>query len=286
MNVPDLWTLGLHDWEPALAPDLAAAISVLIYVLAARRVRGGWPATRTASFAAGLAVALVAVQSGYDSYDDRLLSAHMIQHLLLLEVTPLLLLAGRPVMLALRAAPRDRRAGLVRGMTRLRRLTHPGTCLVAFFVVVGVAHLPAFYDATLRHPLVHDGEHAAFLAAGLLMWWPVLDGDPVPRRRLGGLARLSYVMVAMLPMTLIGAYLNRATTVIYPAYIVPDRVLGISAVSDQQHAGAIMWVIGSMVMVAVGIWQTMAALIAEERRHQQAERRLDALTERRSGAST
>ena len=74
----------------------------------------------------------------------------------------------------------------------------------------------------------------------------------------------------MLPMTLIGAYLNRATTVVYSAYVAPDRMLGISALYDQQQAGAIMWVIGSLVMIAVGIWQTMAALIAEERRHQQA----------------
>jgi len=87
-------------------------------------------------------------------------------------------------------------------------------------------------------------------------------------------------------MTLIGAYLNRATTVVYPAYIAPDRVLGISAVNDQQHAGALMWVLGSTVMIAVGIWQTMAALIAEERRHQQAERRVDALAERTSDAPT
>ncbi|HEY3772876.1 MAG TPA: cytochrome c oxidase assembly protein [Solirubrobacteraceae bacterium] len=286
MSAPDLWTLGGHDWQTAPAPDLAAALSILIYVLGARRVRGGWPIARTASFAAGLAVMLIAVQSGYDTYDDQLLSAHMLQHLLLLELAPLLLLGGRPVMLALRAAPARRRAGLSRALTRLGWVTHPLTCLAVFFVVVGVAHLPTFYDATLNHPLVHDGEHAAFLVAGLLMWWPVLDGDPARRRRLGGLVRLSYVMVAMLPMTLIGAYLNRAPTVVYPAYIAPDRVRGISAVSDQQHAGAIMWVIGSMVMIAVGIWQTMAALIAEERRHQRAERHLDALPERTGGTPT
>ncbi len=286
MSAPDLWTLAVQDWQVAIVPDLGAAAVMLTYLLGTRRVRGGWPILRTISFAMGLAVGLIAVQSGYDTYDDWLLSAHMVQHLLLLELAPLLLLVGRPVMLALRAAPAHRRPGMARRLMRLGRVTHPLICLAVFFLVVGVTHLAWFYDATLHHPLLHDGEHAAFVFAGLLMWWPVLDGDPVRRRRLGGLARLSYVMIAMLPMTLIGAYLNRATTVVYSAYVAPDRMLGISALYDQQQAGAIMWVIGSLVMIAVGIWQTMAALIAEERRHQQAERRLDALAEPAGRGST
>ena len=286
MSGPDLWTLAAQDWHWAAAPDLGAGATMTVYTLGVRRLGGAWPRTRTASFAAGLLIGLVAIQSGYDTEDTVLLSAHMVQHLLLLELAPVLLLAGRPVMLALRAAPRDRRARIVRGLNRLRRVTHPLTCLLVFSLIVGAAHLPAFYDATLREPLLHDGEHAAFFAAGLLMWWPVLDGDPVARHRLGGVARLSYVMAAMLPMTLIGAYLNRATSVVYRPYIAPDHALGISAVSDQQHAGAIMWVIGSTAMIVVGIWQTMAALLAEERRHQQAERRADALAERSNRVST
>ncbi len=78
--------------------------------------------------------------------------------------------------------------------------------------------MPGFYDATLRHPLLHDLEHLLYLAAGVLMWWPILDGDPLPHARLNGLGRLIYVIVAMLPMTLIGAYLNRATSLVYSGY--------------------------------------------------------------------
>jgi putative membrane protein len=286
MSAPDLWILAVQDWHPALAPDLGAAGASIVYGHGVRRMRGAWPSWRTVSFLAGVSVGLIALQSGYDSEDGVLLSAHMVQHLLLLELAPLLVLAGRPVMLCLRAAPRHRRAPIARGLTRLRGITHPFTCLLAFSLIVSAAHLPAFYDATLRDPLLHEGEHAAFFVAGLLMWWPVLDGEPVARRRLGGVARLSYVMIAMLPMTLIGADLNRATTVVYRAYIAPDHALGLSAVGDQQHAGAIMWVLGSAAMIVVGIWQTMAALLAEERRHQQAERRMDAHAERASRAST
>ena len=275
MRASDLWTLGVSHWELTPGLDAIALLWLGLYVAASRRVRRGWPALRTLSFAAGLLTALVATQSGYDAYDDRMLSAHMVQHLLLLEVAPLLLLGGRPAMLALRAAPPSTRPRIARTLVRLRPLTHPLTCLAIFFAVVLGAHTPAFFDATVHHPLLHDGEHVAFLSAGLFMWWPVLDGDPIPGHRLGGLLRLTYVMAAMLPMTLIGAWLNRDPQVFYSAYLAPARALGISAVNDQQQAGAIMWVLGSTVMILAGLWQTMAALRAEERRHQLHERRLD-----------
>ena len=106
-----------------------------------------------------------------------------------------------------------------------------------------------------------------------MLWWPILDGDPVPRHRLDGVTRLAYVIVAMLPMTLLGAYLNRHATLVYPAYGPSARALRFSAVVDQQQAGAIMWVLGSTLMVVVGLWQAMAALVAQERRQQARDRR-------------
>jgi putative copper resistance protein D len=268
-------TLLWRHWQIADGPDLAAAIAVVLYLQCARRVRGGWPWRRTASFIAGVACILVAIQSGIDTYDDWLLSDHMVQHLLLLELAPLLLLAGRPMTLALRSAAPPRRPPLARGIRRLRIVTHPVSCLAIVWIVVGATHLPAFYDATLRHPLLHDAEHALYLLAGLLLWWPLLDEDPVPSHRLNGFVRLVYMTAAMLPMTLLGAYLDRDPTLLYAPYARPAHLLGISAVVDQQQAGAIMWVLGSSLMVVCGIWQAMASMIAEERRMQNRERRAD-----------
>ena len=114
-----------------------------------------------------------------------------------------------------------------------------------------------------------------YLSAGALMWWPILDGDPLPGWRLNGFARLAYVIVAMLPMTLLGGYLDREMALVYSGYAAPARALGISAVADQQQAGAIMWVLGSSLMVVCGLWQAMAALIEEERRLQIRERLAD-----------
>ncbi|HEX3834487.1 MAG TPA: cytochrome c oxidase assembly protein, partial [Solirubrobacteraceae bacterium] len=174
-----------------------------------------------------------------------------------------------------RSTPPGGRPALARRLRRLRPLTHPATCLAVFWLTVCLTHLPAFYDATLRHAALHDVEHVLYLSAGALMWWPMLDGDPFPGWRLNGFARLAYVIVAMLPMTLLGGYLDREMALVYSGYAAPARALGMSAVADQQQAGAIMWVLGSSLMVVCGLWQAMAALIDEERRLQVRERVAD-----------
>ena len=219
---------------------------------------------------------LVALQSGLNGFDDRLLSVHMEQHMVLLMLAPLLLLGGRPVILALRTCPRSARPKLARLLARARPWTGPLPCLGVFYAVVLLTHLPGFYDATLRNPALHEAEHATYLLAGLLLWWPILDGDPVPAHRLGGLARLGYVLAAMPPMAIVGAYLNRHATLVYSAYAAPAKGLGVSALTDQAQAGAIMWVVGNLIMVVVGLWVTIAALLAEERRQQARERRASA----------
>ena len=230
------------------------AAAAVVYLAAARRVAGGWPRRRTALVPRRVACVLVALQSGIDAYDDRLLSVHMVQHMLILLVAPLLLLGGRPVVLALRALPPAQRAGPARILARTRPFTAPEPALAAFAGVVVLTHLPAFYDAALRHAGLHYGEHMLYLLAGLALWSPLVDGDPAPRHRLSGLGRLVYLIVAMLPMALVGAYLNRHASLVYPAYGPPARSLSISAVDDQAQAGAIMWVVGDTIMAAVGLW--------------------------------
>lgn len=273
MSAPSLPSLLVSHWHPSWSVDAAAIGCAALYLYAAGTLRTRWPRRRTASFLAGVGCLVVALQSGIDTFDDQLLSVHMVQHMLLLMAAPLLLLCGRPVILALRALPAGRRQVLAGALERLRPLTGPATCIVAFSAALVLTHLPSFYDATLRHPALHDFEHVVYLTAGLLLWWPLLDGDPVPAHRLGGLGRIVYMLAAMPAMALVGAYLNRHPSLVYPAYGPPARALGISAVVDQQQAGAIMWVAGSAIMTAVGLWSALSALVAEERRQQAREAR-------------
>jgi putative copper resistance protein D len=276
MSAGQIPTLFWRDWSGDWPIDAFAALVVLVYVWGVGRVRRGWPPGRTIAFVGGVGCVLIAIQSGIGAYDDRLLSDHMAQHLLLLELAPLLLLIGRPTTLMLRSAAPARRPALARAVRSLRPLTRPVWCLAFFWVVVLGTHLPWFYDRAVTHPMLHESEHVLYLVAGLVMWWPLHDEDPLPSHRLDGFARLAYVVVAMVPMALIGAYLDRDPTLLYPVYADPAHALGISAVIDQQQAGAIMWVFGSVLMIASGLWQAMAALNDEEQRLRSRERLADA----------
>ncbi len=276
MSAPSLPSLLVTHWKLSASVMAPAAGAAIVYGLAVRRARGQWSAWRTTSFVAGIGAIVIPLQSGIDAYDDQLLSVHMVQHLLLLLVAPPLLLGGRPVLLALRTLPASRRRALARALDRARPFTGPIQSLALFAGVILFTHLGAFYDATLRHPALHDAEHALYVLAGLLVWSPLLDGDPAPRHRLSGLGKLVYLIAAMMPMALIGAYLNRHATLVYPPYGPPARTLGISALNDQAQAGAIMWVAGGVVMTAVGLWAAVAAMVAEEHRQAAREARADA----------
>lgn len=275
MTAPTLSGLVLSHWHLELGLDALACLCALLYVRASLRV-DRWPLVRTACLFAAVATVIVALQSGLDAYDDQLLSVHMVQHMLLLMVAPPLLLLSRPALLLLRALPPPRRRATARALARLRPISGPLACLAVFYAVVLLTHLPPFYDATLSHPWLHESEHAAYLAAGTLMWWPIVGGDPSPIRRLGGLGSLVYVLAAMPPMALIGAYLNRHASLVYPPYGPPARALGVSALSDQATAGAIMWVVGNTIMVFGGLWGVLAALVRDERRQQARDARIAA----------
>ncbi len=272
MSAPSLPELIVSDWQPVWSLNLAAGAAVTLYAGAAMRTSRPWPRRRTLLFLAGVGCLLVATESGLDTLDDQLLSVHMVQHMLLLLVAPGLLLGGRPLLLALRTLHGPARRALARNLSRVRPVTRPWVCLAGFGAVVLGTHLPSFYDATLSHPVLHDGEHVAYVFAGLLLWWPLLEVDPASTRRPDGLGKLVYIIAAMVPMALVGAYLNRAPNLVYPAYGPPARALGVSVLGDQAQAGAIMWVLGDLIMVAVGLWTAVAAMVAEEHRQRRRDR--------------
>jgi cytochrome c oxidase assembly factor CtaG len=210
---------------------------------------------RLLALLAGIATILVAVTV----IDDDRLPGHMVQHLLLVDVAPPLLLAGRPLHRVLRAMPSRPRRSFGRALVAVGRRAHPAVCLTVFAGIVLGCHVPPVFDAAARHPALHVLQHGAFIVAGLIVWWPLV-GAPNPRQRLGTVLQLIYLTVAMLPMTLLGAYLDRDGTLFYPAYAGPGAVAG------QQQAGAIMWVAGTAVMALLGIVAVMGAMLEAERR--------------------
>lgn len=209
------------------------------------------PTWRLWCFLLGLATIWVALLSPIGVYDDLFFFIHMIQHLLLMLLAAPLLLLGAPLLPMLWAFPRDIRVGVGRlfapGLihTVFSTLTHPAVAVTLYCLVESVWHIPRFYDAAQGRTLTHNLEHAIFLGAALLFWWPVIH-PAGGRRRLSYAAGVVYFLPPMLVGTLIGALLTFAPRPLYSYYEHVPRVWGISVLQDQQLAGLIMWVPGGL----------------------------------------
>ncbi len=156
------------------------------------RRRRRWPRRRTACFCAGLAVLAVDLYSGIGTQADVRLSAHMLEHMIMWVVVAPLLAAGAPIRLALFALGRGGRRTLAGWLHSrpLAWLTSPVGSVTVFSAVLLVTHVPAVYGLASANDNVHEAEHAAYLAAALLMWAPLLGVDPLPAvsvREAGGM---------------------------------------------------------------------------------------------------
>jgi putative membrane protein len=252
------------------------AVGVVVYLrrfATARREAGGRGAgpLQLVAFAGALVVLLAALVSPIDGLgEDYLFSAHMLQHVLLGDVVPLLLLLSlsRVIM-----RPATRR--LVSLERALGRFAHPVTGLVTWLGLVYLWHVPALYDAALERPLVHLLEHASFFAAGIAVWWPLIQ--PVPMRRsLTGMQPLGYIGAAKFGLAALGLYLTWSGSVLYPYYEDLPRIWGLSALEDQNIGGVIMMVEQSLTFVVVLVWVFVRALQRSEEEQRRKERLEDA----------
>jgi putative membrane protein len=241
------------------------------------------PRRRSVAFMAGLAALAIALLSPIEAYEGTLFSVHMVQHLLLEMVAAPLLLAGAPITLALRtSSPSIRRVLLaILHSWPLRLLAFPVVAWVLFAGVNWGWHFSALYDQALENAALHYFQHATFLGAALLFWWPVLGADPSPWR-MPHPVRLLYLFLAMPQNSFLGVALMSTSSVLYPHYATNLRAWGPTPLEDQQLGGVIMWVAGDLAFLA-----GMAIVVALWMRHEEERtRRLDArLAAERAGDS-
>ncbi len=203
-----------------------------------------------ASFGGALLVLFVALNGPLHNLSDRyLFSAHMGQHLLLTLVFPPLLLYGTPAHVV-RPLLRPRWV-----MAIARVVTRPLAAAIIFTAPIVIWHVPALYEAALRHHGLHIVQHLVFLATAVIMWWPVLS--PVPELpRAQHLVQMLYLFLLGIPMSLTGALITLSGAVLYPFYSAAPRVGGLSPLEDQQVGGLLMWVLGGLMLwiVMTVIW--------------------------------
>ena len=268
-DLPYAWTL-----HPLV---LAAVIGACWWYL--RGVRSLWRSAgrggvvskwQVAAFSAAIVAISFALVSPLDALSSALFSAHMVQHLLLTLVAAPLLVMSSPLQAMAWGLPSDvrRRTGLWHG--RLRRLLAqpalPAVGLALFTLVFTLWHVPALYNASLASEAVHATEHITMLAFAVAFWAPIVR----PRRTHAGLGVL-LLALSLIASGVLAALLVFAPTPWYAHAATQDW--GLTALEDQQLAGAVMWIFGGGIYVAAGavvvmrwLWMDEEAVLRWERR--------------------
>ena len=180
----------------------------------------------------------------HDLSDWYLFSAHMVQHLLLTLLMPPLLIVGIPGWM-LRPVLRN---GAINAIARA--LTRPKVCFIVFQVVLAAWHLPVLYNRAMAYHEVHILQHLMFMAASVMLWWPVCSQLPeLPR--LSYPMQMLYLFITTLPMAVVSVYITYSDSLLYPAYSAAPRILGLSPMEDQLLGGLIMWIPGGLVFFGV-----------------------------------
>jgi cytochrome c oxidase assembly factor CtaG len=206
------------------------------------------PFWKQGAFYLGIAVLLASLISPIDSLaETRLFYAHMIQHLLIGEAAPLLILLGLngPLLRPLLAIP---------GVVRMRWLLNPLVALPLWAFNLYVWHLPVLYEAALRNDAVHFFEHGCFFWAGIFMWGALIEPLPGPSWFSSG-AKMAYVVVVRaLGCAILGNTLIWLGTPLYPYYRAGEHLSRIAPLTDQQIGGATMFVWGAFVTITLFSW--------------------------------
>jgi cytochrome c oxidase assembly factor CtaG len=261
----------LTAWHVDAWVVVPVVLGTTAYLAAARRTSrrypaAAWPAARTAAFLAGGALLVVALQSPVDVYADSFLWVHMVQHLLLTMVVAPLLLLGAPVTLWLRTSGPTgrRRARRLLQSAGARVLTHPLVAWLLFAAVLVGSHFSPLYQTALEREPVHALEHLLYLGTGLLFWWPAIGLDPSPHRLTAPL-RVLYLFAAAPVNTVTALAIYGSKEVLYPHYLLRREVWGPDPLMDQAMAGALMWIVGDLILL-VAVGGVLARWMRDERR--------------------
>lgn len=262
-----------HGGSESLWISGALILAAFLYLQKWLNVHGQRPSNvgiwRATSLVFGLLLIWIATASPLAVLDHEALTAHMVQHLLLMTLAPPLILLGLPrkaSRLLLRSQPKRQFAAWV---------THPAFCWFAAAATLVVWHIPSVFMLGLRSPLWHGAEQASFLATGLLFWRPVIrpsqNGLKCPESSI-----LLYLFLATLPCDILSGFLVFCDRVVYPVFLSAPRSFGLSVLEDQQCAGALMWTCVTVVyLIAATLYA--ARLLSPRRSEEPAISQLDTL---------
>lgn len=217
----------------------------------------------------GLAAIAAALLSPIDALASVSLSMHMVQHLLLLMISPLLVLLANPFAHCLWGVPGKLRRGIGRLFVRrsvfrsvIWGLTLMPVTWPLYVLNLWAWHSPALYQLALREPGVHDVEHISFFLTALLFWWPIVNPSPRLHGQISYGYRIIYLVAATLQNTLLGMAISIPDRVLYPFYATVPQLRALAPIDDQALGGGIMWVSGHMYLIPILV--LVARLLQQE----------------------
>ncbi|WP_431980398.1 cytochrome c oxidase assembly protein [Streptomyces qinglanensis] len=250
-----------------------------------RRRGDAWPVSRTVAFTTGVATVVLVMCTGLNDYGMVLFSVHMVQHMVISMLSPILLLLGAPVTLALRALPSAARS---RGMRRgprevlvaflhsryVRVISHPAFTIPLFIASLYALYFTPLFDLLMGSMAGHIAMMVHFLAVGLVFFWPIMGVDPGPHRP-GYVMRMLELFAGMPFHAFFGIALMMASEPMTETYANPPASLGVSALADQNAAGGIAWAFSEIPSVLVLIALVFQWYVTEQRQARRRDRRAD-----------
>jgi putative membrane protein len=249
---------------------LIIAFTAVVYVRGWLRLRStslnAIPVWQAGSFLIGMSLIWTAVASPLTTLDHELLTVHMLQHLLLMTIAPPLIWLGAPLMPFLHGLPRRFAQAVIDPLSRSARvqrlgraLTEPAVCWLAAAAALLGWHVPAVFTLALQSEVWHLVEQVSFVGTGLLFWWPVVQPWP-SASKWPELSIILYLFLATLPCDILSGFLVFCDRVIYAMYFSSSHPFGLSALEDQQCAGALMWTCVTVVYLVAGTILTAKSL--------------------------
>jgi putative membrane protein len=272
--MPPEYRAIFDDWSPPLFLTTALLVTAVLYTrgwYAIRKTRPTlFPTWRLVTFNLGIATIWVSIASPMDGFADALLSAHMVEHLLLMSFVPPLLLLGYPQVPLLRGLPHAITVIIFAPFLRMKWLrtlghflTKPVVAWLAMNLTFLTWHIPAAYDFALEHEHWHEFEHICFLATSILFWWPLIRPWPTTSRYPGWIM-LPYLVSADIVNTALSAFLAFCDRPVYTYYLEHPNPFSISPKSDQVTGAVIMWVFGSLIFLVPAVFVTYRLLQQEK----------------------
>ncbi|WP_436789625.1 cytochrome c oxidase assembly protein [Yinghuangia sp. YIM S10712] len=256
----------MFGWYPEPLFVAGSIVAVLAYAAGVRKLqrRGDrWPIGRTIAWLAGVASILLATSTGLAVYGNALFSVHMVQHMILSMLSPILLLLGAPITLALRALrPAGKRKDGTPGrgpreilLTVLHSrfaavMSSPAVTLPLFIASLYVLYFTPLFDLAMGSMWGHRWMTVHFLAVGLLFFWPIMGIDPAPRKH-GYVMKMLELFAGMPFHAFFGVAVMMSSSLIVDSFAAPPASWGTDVLADQQMGGGIAWAFGEVPTVIV-----------------------------------